>query len=78
MPRSVSVAAMAAAFRPGERVYLPGSAGEPAPLWAALLAQPDLSRGLDITSTAVPGINRLPLDALDSSAVATGLFMQPA
>jgi len=78
MPRSVSVVAMAAAFRPGERVYLPGSAGEPAPLWAALLAQPDLSRGLDITSTAVPGINRLPLDALDSSAVATGLFMQPS
>lgn len=68
---------MAEALRPGERVYLPGSVGEPTALLAALVARPELSRGLHILSSAVPGINLLPLDALDPSAEVTGLFMQP-
>ena len=77
MPRTVSIAAMADSFRPGERVYLPGSAGEPTALLAALAARPERSRGLRILSSAVPGINRLELDELDPSATVTGLFMQP-
>lgn len=76
-PRSVSIDAMADAFRPGERLYLPGSAGEPLALMTALAARPERSRGLRILSSAVPGINRLVLDELDRSTEVTGLFMQP-
>ncbi|MGI4951256.1 MAG: hypothetical protein ACRYGM_05580, partial [Janthinobacterium lividum] len=77
MPRLVCIDDMAAAFRPGEHVFLPGSAGEPAALLAALAARPERSRGLRIMSTAVPGINTLPMDALDPTAEVTGLFMAP-
>lgn len=77
MPRIVSIDTMAEVFRPGERVYLPGSAGEPTALLAALVARPERSRGLRITTSAVPGINALPVDALDPSVEVTGLFMQP-
>ena len=75
--RSVTIEAMADAFRPGERVYIPGSAGEPLALMTALAARPERSRGLRILSSAVPGINRMALDELDPSAAVTGLFMQP-
>lgn len=77
MPRAVSIETMADALRRGERVYLPGSAGEPTALLAALATRPECSRGLRILSSAVPGINRPALDDLDPSAVMTGLFMQP-
>ena len=77
MPRSVTIDAMADAFRPGERLYFPGSAGEPLALMTALAARPERSRGLRILSSAVPGINRMALDELDPSAEVTGLFMQP-
>ena len=77
MARIVPVEAMADAFRPGERVYLPGSAGEPSALIAALVDRPVRSRRLRILSSAVPGINTLPVDALDPTAEVTGLFMQP-
>lgn len=77
MLRKVSIETMADAFRPGERVYLPGSVGEPLALLSALASKPERSRDLHILSTAVPGINRLSPDALDRSAEVTGLFMQP-
>lgn len=77
MPQAVSIDAMADSFRPGERVYLPGSAGEPTALLTALAARPECSRGLRILSSAVPGINRMAPDELDPSATVTGLFMQP-
>ena len=77
MPRIVSVDAMADTFRPGECLYLPGSAGEPTALIATLVDQPARSRGMRIVSSAVPGINPLPIDALDPTAEVTGLFMQP-
>jgi acyl-CoA hydrolase len=68
---------MADALQPGERVFLPGSTGEPLALLAELAARPECSRGLHILSTAVPGINRVALDDLDPSVEMTGLFMQP-
>lgn len=77
MPRTVPVAAMVTALRPGESIYLPGSAGEPIAFLSALVAQPERSRGLRIVTSAVPGINTLPIDALDASVQVTGLFMQP-
>ncbi len=78
MTRTVSIAALAEAIRPGERVYVPGSAGEPTALVDAWADDPDRTRGLSIVSTAVPGINALPLDRLAPDAIVSGLFMQPA
>lgn len=77
MPRRVTIEALADGFAPGSRVYLPGSAGEPVALVAALLADPARTRGLDLVTSAVPGINPLDLDGLAPDARATGLFMQP-
>jgi acyl-CoA hydrolase len=77
MTRSVPITVMADALQPGERVFLPGSTGEPLALLAELAARPECSRGLHILSTAVPGINRVALDDLDPSVEMTGLFMQP-
>lgn len=77
MARSVSIEALADAIRPGESLYLPGSAGEPVALMAALAARPDRSRDLRILSSAIPGINRMAPDDLHPSAQVTGLFMQP-
>lgn len=77
MTRFVPIAAMADALQPGERIFLPGSTGEPVALLAELAARPERSRGLRILSTAVPGINRVALEDLDASVVMSGLFMQP-
>ncbi len=77
MPERASIEAMADAIRPGESLYLPGSAGEPTALLAALADRPDRTRDLRVLSSAVPGINRLPVDALGPGAAVTGLFMQP-
>jgi acyl-CoA hydrolase len=78
MPARVSIDALADAIRPGESLYLPGSAGEPTALLAALAIRPERTRALRVLSSAVPGINQIPMDALDPSAEVTGLFMQPA
>ena len=74
---AVGIDVMAEAFRPGERLYLPGSTGEPLALLSALAARPERSRGLRILSSAVPGINGMALDGLDRDIEVTGLFMQP-
>lgn len=66
-----------AVFRPGSRVFVPGSSGEPAGLVRWLEADPERTRGVSLTTSFVPGINRLDVDALDPSAVVTGLFMAP-
>jgi acyl-CoA hydrolase len=63
---------------PGQRIYLPGSAGEPIGLVGAFLEDAERTRNLDLTTTAIPGINPLSLDRLHDTARVTGLFMQPA
>jgi acyl-CoA hydrolase len=60
---------MADIFQRGERVFLPGSSGAPAVLADAAFATP----GLDITSSFIPGVNKIPADAESC----TGFFMQP-
>jgi 4-hydroxybutyrate CoA-transferase len=62
---------------PGERVFVPGASGAPTVWMESLLAEPSYSEGLSITTTYVPGINRLALDHLHGSAAVSGLFMQP-
>ncbi len=73
-----TIEALADAIRPGETLFVPGSAGEPTALLAALAARPERTRGLRVLSTAVPGINPPPTAGLAADAVVTGLFMQPA
>ncbi len=63
-----------AGLRPGERVFVPGSSGAPTVWMDALLADPEASRGVAITTTYVPGVNRLRLDLLHPSAQVFGLF----
>jgi len=70
-------AGLAGLLSPGERVFIPGSSGEPMGLMDALYAAPERTRDLAITTTFVPGINPLRVDALHPSARVTGLFMQP-
>ena len=78
MPQRLTLAGLADSLRPGGTVYLPGSAAEPTPLLDVWRAEPDRTRGLAILHSFVPGINAFDMDALDPSAVVTGLFMQPA
>lgn len=65
-------------LRPGMRVFVPGSAGEPTALLDALAADPDRTRDIQFVTTAVPGINRFDWSRLHPSATITGLFMLPA
>lgn len=65
-------------IRPGHRVFVAGSSGEPTALLDAWRADPERTRGLDIVTSLVPGINTLDIAALHPTATVTGLFMQPA
>ncbi len=58
--------------------YIPGSAAEPTPLLELWASDPDRTRGAQILTSLVPGINSLSLDHLHPTATVTGLFMQPA
>jgi acyl-CoA hydrolase len=78
MPRRLTLDQLAAAFTPGETIYIPGSAGEPTPLLEHWRSDPERTRGLRILTSFVPGINGFDIDALHDSAIVTGLFMQPA
>lgn len=70
-----SAAALAACFRPGERVYLPGSAAEVVPLVAALGEEG--APPLDLTTSFVPGLNPLRLDRFAAGTVVSGMFAPP-
>lgn len=77
MATTLTVAQLAGVARPGHRVYLPGSSGVPQAYLDVLLADPDNTAGLDITTSLVPGINPLDISRLAADACVTGLFMQP-
>ena len=68
------VSRLVRAFVPGERVFMPGSAGEVPALTAALADGPPL----DITASFVTGINKLPLAHLPEGSHWNGLFAQPS
>lgn len=65
-------------FRPGDRIFIAGSAGEPTALLEAWAADPQRTHGLEIVSSAVPGINHFDFGRLDPGCRVSGLFMQPA
>jgi len=66
-----SLSALVGLLRPGERVYLPGSGGEPLGLMQALSAG---GTPLAITASFVPGINPWPLADLPAGTVMTASF----
>lgn len=65
-------------FQAGDRIFVAGSAGEPTALLEAWAAEPERTRGLDIVTSAIPGINDFDYSRFDPSCRITGLFMQPA
>lgn len=73
-----SLAALLDQIRPGDRVALAGSSGEPTALLDAWRADPDRTRQLSILSLAVAGLNRFDVGHWHESATVTGLFMPPA
>jgi 4-hydroxybutyrate CoA-transferase len=75
MVKIVGLAESLAQLVPGERVFVPGASGAPTAWMDLLLSAPAHSNGLSIMTTYVPGINRLALDHLHSTAVVSGLFM---
>lgn len=78
--RSGSIAALdrlVEAIQPGDRIFVPGSAGEPRALLRRLVAEPERTRDLQVWTSAIPGINSPEVDRFHPSARVTGIFMQP-
>ena len=71
------LAALLDLIRPGSRVLLAGSAGEPTVLLDAWRDDPDRTRDLSVFTCAVAGLNRFDVGVWDPTSVATGLFMPP-
>jgi acyl-CoA hydrolase len=68
------MAATKLVFGSGERVFLPGGSGTPGSLGAAVFAAPNVR----VTTTYVPGVNRISPDAIGPGSSVTGFFMFPA
>lgn len=62
---------------PGASVFVPGSASEPSDLLRWLEGDVARSRGLELTTTLISGINRLDIASLHPTAMLVGNFMQP-
>jgi 4-hydroxybutyrate CoA-transferase len=72
----MSLARLLDQFRPGMRVFVAASSGEPSALLAAWAADPDRTAGLDIFTNIIPGINRFDPETLHPTARISGLFAQ--
>lgn len=72
-----SATTLAASFKAGDRIYLPGGCGESVGFTAALCTAPQLTRGLHVVTTFVPGINKMPLERMADDLRVSALFMQP-
>lgn len=78
MPQILTATSLADIVAPGQTIFLPGSAGAPVAFVDCLLAAPERSRGINILTSFIPGINTMDLDKLDPSARVTSMFIQPA
>jgi acyl-CoA hydrolase len=61
-------------FRHGERIFLPGGSGTPGSISNLVLASP----GVHVTTSNVPGVNRLDAQNLGQGSTVSGFFMFPA
>lgn len=73
-PLKVSPAELWDMVRPGETVFIPGSAGEPRPILDAWLSGNTPDKAAILITSFVPGINRPPLERAGPSAKLIGLF----
>jgi 4-hydroxybutyrate CoA-transferase len=78
MKRPISVATSIARLKPGDRVFAAGGSGAPTVWIDEFLGDPARNAGIDLTTTAVAGLNPLNLDTLHPTARVSGLFMQPS
>lgn len=77
-PTTVSEDGLAGLVRPGESIYLTGGLTPPVAFIEALQRDPQCSRGLRMTTSSRPeSRSRSSFAALHSTAVVSGLFMQP-
>ncbi len=74
MPRHLSAAQLAASIAPGERIFLAGSTGEPTVFLNAWLETPELSRFADVTTSFIPGVNRVAADRFHPTARLASVF----
>ncbi len=72
------IASILDAIRPGDRVFLPGSSGEPLALLNAWRDDPERTRDLAVVSCAVAGINRFDCAEWHETSYTTGLFLPQA
>jgi 4-hydroxybutyrate CoA-transferase len=75
---SISPQAVAGLLRPGMRVYVGGSCGEPDGLAAALSANPQAAAGVTFVQFPLPGINTFDYSALHPDARMEVFFATPA
>ena len=73
--RAASLQALAALLASGERVFLPGSTGDPAGLGDALFREG--APPLTVTSSYVPGVNTVPAERFPKGTIWTGMFAHP-
>lgn len=76
LTRAIDESDLASLVEKGQLVFVPGSTGIPQAFMDALYREPARTEGLKLMTSCVPGINRLDVDAMASSAQVTGLFMQ--
>jgi len=72
-----SLEALLDAVAPGDSIFVAGSTGEPTALLDAWSKDPERTREVAITTSAVPGINSLDIASWHPTCHVTGLFMQP-
>ena len=72
-PVIISMNSLLATLRPGMRVFVPGSSGEPRSFLAALANADESIAGIELVTNFLPGINRLD-PALHSAGIRTTAF----
>lgn len=76
--RRGGVGDLLAEFKPGLKIYLPGTVGEIVALRAAFAAEPDRLAGVELIGCFVPGMNDFDYAALHPGARLTTFMMPPA
>lgn len=79
MATTLNISELSTIVSPGSHIFLPGAIGTPEVFIDELLKNSDNSKDIEILTSIAPGVDcPLNLSKLDSSAITSGLFMQPA
>lgn len=77
VPKLLRPGQFGALLRPGMKVFVQGSSGEPTALVEALVAEPGAAAGVEFVSCQIPGLNQVDFADLHQNAKFTGLFLTP-